>query len=361
MPPTTSRKKQNSSSSSILKLTDVSRQIRQFFQPANLTALLFNPEKCGLVATLLFLLEIAIHFFIITKVKYTEIDWVAYMQEVEGVKNGTYDYAELKGDTGPLVYPAGFVWIFTGLYYITDSGTNIKLAQCLFACLYLINIALVFYLMSKSQKVPPYTLIIMTCTSYRIHSIFTLRLFNDPVAMTLLYGAIALFVNDCWSLGSVFYSLAVSVKMNILLVAPALFLAYLATQGWMGTIKQLSICASLQFLLAAPFLTTHPINYIKGAFNLGRVFLHKWTVNWRFVPEWLFVHQGFHLGLLALHLLALVAAFPHCWRMLQSYSKLMKNEQRPSWSMQLLLLPLFLSNFIGMCFARSLHYQVLYH
>ena len=33
----------------------------------------------------------------------TEIDWVAYMQEVEGVVNGTYDYTQLKGDTGPLV------------------------------------------------------------------------------------------------------------------------------------------------------------------------------------------------------------------------------------------------------------------
>lgn len=33
----------------------------------------------------------------------TEIDWKAYMQEVEGVVNGTYDYTKLKGDTGPLV------------------------------------------------------------------------------------------------------------------------------------------------------------------------------------------------------------------------------------------------------------------
>lgn len=33
----------------------------------------------------------------------TEIDWVAYMQEVEGVINGTYDYTKLRGDTGPLV------------------------------------------------------------------------------------------------------------------------------------------------------------------------------------------------------------------------------------------------------------------
>lgn len=34
----------------------------------------------------------------------TEIDWGAYMDEVEGVVNGTYDYTLLKGDTGPLVY-----------------------------------------------------------------------------------------------------------------------------------------------------------------------------------------------------------------------------------------------------------------
>ena len=33
----------------------------------------------------------------------TEIDWVAYMQEVEGVLNGTLDYSQLRGDTGPLV------------------------------------------------------------------------------------------------------------------------------------------------------------------------------------------------------------------------------------------------------------------
>lgn len=39
----------------------------------------------------------------------TEIDWVAYMEEVEGVVNGTWDYIKLRGGTGPLVYPAGTV------------------------------------------------------------------------------------------------------------------------------------------------------------------------------------------------------------------------------------------------------------
>ena len=33
----------------------------------------------------------------------TEIDWVAYMQEVEGFLNGSWNYTGLRGDTGPLV------------------------------------------------------------------------------------------------------------------------------------------------------------------------------------------------------------------------------------------------------------------
>ena len=73
--------------------------------------------------------------------------------------------------------------------------------------------------------------------------------------------------------------------MNILLFAPALLLAYLATQGLIGTIIQLAICGGLQVLLALPFLLENPVNYLKGAFNLGRIFVHKWTVNYRLVTS----------------------------------------------------------------------------
>jgi len=55
----------------------------------------------------------------------TEIDWIAYMQEVSGYLNGETNYLNLKGDTGPLVYPAGFLYIFSGLYYLTEKGNNI--------------------------------------------------------------------------------------------------------------------------------------------------------------------------------------------------------------------------------------------
>jgi alpha-1,3-mannosyltransferase len=75
------------------------------------------------------------------------------MQEVEGVVNGTLDYSQLKGDTGPLVYPAGFIYIFTILYYITSYGTDIRLAQYIFAGLYIATLYLVFRLYALSRKV----------------------------------------------------------------------------------------------------------------------------------------------------------------------------------------------------------------
>lgn len=46
----------------------------------------------------------------------TEIDWKAYMDEVEGVINGTYDYTQLKGDTGPLVW---VLKAYVGLYLLS--------------------------------------------------------------------------------------------------------------------------------------------------------------------------------------------------------------------------------------------------
>ena len=47
------------------------------------------------------------------------------MQEVSGYLQGETNYLNLKGDTGPLVYPAGFLYIFSGFYYITEKGNNI--------------------------------------------------------------------------------------------------------------------------------------------------------------------------------------------------------------------------------------------
>ncbi|KPP60786.1 Dolichyl-P-Man:Man5GlcNAc2-PP-dolichyl mannosyltransferase-like [Scleropages formosus] len=262
---------------------------------------LFNAEYTALVTALLWFVEIGINVWVIQKVAYTEIDWKAYMDEVEGVINGTLDYTQLKGDTGPLVYPAGFVYIFGALYYMTDRGANIRMGQYLFAVFYLVTLLLVFRIYHRTQKVPPYVFFFVCCASYRIHSIFVLRLFNDPVAMMLLFASVNLLLDGRWTLGCALYR---------------------------------------QVLLGLPFLLENPVGYVSRAFDLGRQFLFKWTVSWRFLPEEVFLSRYFHLGLLGVHLLTLLLFTLFRWR------------RQPQ-----IISILFTSNFIGMCFSRSLHYQ----
>uniref|UniRef100_A0A338P6Q6 Dol-P-Man:Man(5)GlcNAc(2)-PP-Dol alpha-1,3-mannosyltransferase n=1 Tax=Mus musculus TaxID=10090 RepID=A0A338P6Q6_MOUSE len=208
--------------------------------------LLREPRYTLLVASCLCIAEVGITFWVIHRVAYTEIDWKAYMAQVEGFINGTYDYTQLQGDTGPLVYPAGFLYIFTGLFYATDRGTDIPMAQNIFAVLYLVTLVLVFLIYHQTSKVPPFVFFFMCCASYRVHSIFVLRLFNDPVAMALLFLSINLFLAQCWSWGCCCFSLAVSVKMNVLLFAPGLLFLLLTQFGFRGALPKLAICAALQ-------------------------------------------------------------------------------------------------------------------
>ncbi|XP_062832923.1 dol-P-Man:Man(5)GlcNAc(2)-PP-Dol alpha-1,3-mannosyltransferase isoform X1 [Anolis carolinensis] len=325
--------------------------------------LLFEPQYTPLVAACLCLAEAGLCHWVIQRVSYTEIDWKAYMDEVEGVVNGTLDYTQLKGDTGPLVYPAGFVYIFLVFYYMTDHGTNIRLAQYLFAGLYLTTLFLVFRIYSRTNKVPPYVFFFMCCASYRIHSIFILRLFNDPVAMAILFLAINLFLEDQWSWGCFCFSLAVSVKMNILLFAPGLLYLLLWRFGLLRAIPKLAICAILQVVLGLPFLVVNPAGYLTRSFDLGRQFLFRWTVNWRLLPEEIFQHRAFHLALLVAHLAALGLFALNRWhRSDESILSLLKDPSERKAPPQPLstnqvVFALFTSNFIGICFSRSLHYQ----
>ncbi|KAG0003215.1 Lethal(2)neighbour of tid protein, partial [Modicella reniformis] len=216
------------------------------FRPIELVfELLNNHAHFWKLAGLLFLAEIFLNIIIIKKIPYTEIDWIAYMQEVSGYLKGETDYMNLRGDTGPLVYPAGFVYIYSALYYLVDMGKNISRGQWIFMGLYLLTLGIVFTIYSKDQTTPPYVLVLV-CMSRRLHSIYVLRLFNDPVAMVFLYAAILAFLYKRWTLSSILFSLALSVKMSILLFFPAFGFLIWQTQGVVGTIVQLIIMVLVQ-------------------------------------------------------------------------------------------------------------------
>jgi len=127
---------------------------------------------------------------------------------------GERDYALIKGQTGPLVYPAGFLYIHSALHQMTAGG-NIMLAQTIFTFIYLTNQAVVMQLYITSHAVPPWALVLL-CLSKRVKSIFLLRMFNDGVTTLLVNIALLLLIRRKWRWSLVIFSTALSVKMNVL-------------------------------------------------------------------------------------------------------------------------------------------------
>ncbi|CEG79897.1 hypothetical protein RMATCC62417_14308 [Rhizopus microsporus] len=301
MPKTTTRK--NPTSRRVYSLKDIKNTLARF---------LCDPKYFWHLAGLVLVGEFVLSTLIVQKVSYTEIDWKAYMQEVEGFLNGERDYTKLRGDTGPLVYPAGFVYIYSLLYYLTNRGTNVRTAQYMFEALYLINQSIVMGIYSRSKKVPPYVILLLAC-SKRFHSIFLLRCFNDPVAMSFMYACILAMTYRRWTLGTVLFSCALSIKMNVLLFFPAFGILLWLTLGAWKTVGQLGLLAMTQGLLAYPFLASYPKSYFSKAFEFGRAFDYTWTVNWRMVSKETFLSDWFSKLLLAGHGGVLLAFIIHIW------------------------------------------------
>ena len=141
------------------------------------------------------------------------------------------------------------------------------------------------------------------------------------------------------------------------------------------------MCA-LQLLLGAPFLLEHPVAYVARSFELGRVFKFEWTVNFKFLGEDAFVSPVLSVILLALTVLTLTlfagkwiqsvgtsgaidagcgdAGKQRCVYTIKQSG--LEDRHRGLGGPQLLpeyvVKTLFMSNFIGVVFCRSLHYQV---
>ncbi|EEB91122.1 hypothetical protein MPER_10573, partial [Moniliophthora perniciosa FA553] len=105
----------------------------------------------------------------------TEIDWETYIIQVQQFLKGERDYSQITGPTGPLVYPAGHLYIHTLLERITNSGSNIGFAQQIYALL------------------------------KRLHSIYVLRLFNDCWSVVAMQCATLAFQSGNDDLGIVLF------------------------------------------------------------------------------------------------------------------------------------------------------------
>jgi len=223
---------------------------------------------------------------------------------------GERDYLKLKGDTGPLVYPAGFVHLFSWLKGVT--GGEIFQAQIIYSVLYIAHQAVVMLIYINTGSIPPLSLCLL-CLSRRIHSIYMLRLFNDCWAMVLAYLGILCMQMRKVSVAILVFSIAVSIKMNVLLFAPGALAIAVKISNFQETLLGVLAGVLFQLFVALPFLVSHPWSYLGQAFEFSRVFKYEWTVNWKFLPENWFLSKQFALFLIALHLRVLWSFVQYRW------------------------------------------------
>jgi len=106
--------------------------------------------------------------------------------------------------------------------------------------------------------------------------------------------------------------------MNVFLFAPGLFVLLIKRFGFIGSIKKISLCALVQVsvcfkvlihsllkvVIGLPFMMENFVGYLSHAFNIGRVFIYYWSVNWKFIPEEIFLSQSWGILLLMLTLIS---------------------------------------------------------
>ena len=284
---------------------------------------------------------------VVAQVAYTNIDWNAYMEQVAAVAAGERDYSRIRGDTGPLVYPAGHVWLYSLL-----APLPLRTVQWLFAALLLGTSAAVLLLAARLEpRGPPLWAALLLVASRRATSVFVLRLFNDGPAALLLYAAL---VAGASPLATLLLSAACAVKMSALLALPGYGAVLLRRGGWGTALRHAALFLALQAALGLPFLAAAPAAYLGRAFELTRVFEHRWSVNWAFLPPALFVSPGLAAALLAAHAGLLLLLAHRRWGGLEALLWGPRRPPSPAFAVRAPLEALL----AGILCARTLHYQV---
>lgn len=364
-------------------------------------ALIYDPMCNRLAVPMVVALASIAGKLVILKVKYTEIDFSTYMQQIDIVNTGELDYSNIVGDTGPIVYPAGFVQVYQFLQWVADGGVNIGRVQFFFSYLFTFTVALSSIAYTMVEGILPWPLYLLLL-SRRLISIYVLRLFNDCFTTAAMVGVVVILQQAAYwhksltgtlmfltnAVAADLFSLAISVKMNAILYFPAFAIVsyFLLGENLVKFIAVLLVIPAVQVLVGWRFLL--PLfwdeeasyirwTYINQAFNFSRKFLYKWTVNWKFVSEEVFLSDSFSTALLVGHVTVL--AFFLFTRFIssrvtgKSVKQLIIDGLKPFKSTvsnknlllsqqdgpRLILLIFATTNVTGVLFARSLHYQFL--
>ncbi|GAB0493329.1 hypothetical protein MMPV_004609 [Pyropia vietnamensis] len=295
------------------------------------------------LAAALIIADMAMAVVVSRAVPYTEIDWAAYMEQVRTAAAGERNYRAIRGGTGPLVYPAVFLYVYAALAALPSAaavGVAFAVLHAATVGLYVAAYRRAYVALAigasgggqlkggvangPSHSLSPATTaraalvsLLLPCVllplSRRVLSLYVLRFFNDGVEAAVAAAALLLFSYNAWTAGTLVYSLAVGIKMNALLLAPALAVLLFQARGPLGGTALVGLAGVVQLVVGAPFLAAgraEAVAYVAKAFELDRAFLQKWSVNGAAYSAETFSSATLSRSLLGVHL-GLLLAFGH--------------------------------------------------
>ena len=271
-----------------------------------------DPKWIRQAYPLLLVLDLLLSLVVIRKVTFTNIDFQAYMEEVQPVlERGETNYSRLNAGTGPIAYPAGFVYIYSFISVVTDGGRNLWVAQGLLLAFQIFTdwVLAELYILGEA---PIWTLG-LALFSKRVHSIFLLRIFNDAFAAGFGYFALLLLLRNKQVSACAVLSFAVSIKIGPLLYWAPFGLRLVLQRGWASAIPKVAFMVCVQFALALPFIRADYRSYVRRAFGGPGDLQQVWSVNWKFLPAKIFHSQWFPIVLLVCYVLALVTFLWKKW------------------------------------------------
>ena len=297
-----------------------------------------------------------------------EVDWRSYVEIIEKIINGEYDYDLLKGENGYCVYPAAFVYQFYLIYYLTLKGSPL-LSLFLFMFLYFIMIYIIFKVYDSVIPKEYQWIKIFVIISTPMQKAMINHRFNDGLAMIQLYLCLYFLINNQKKglyYATFFYAFALNTKTNILLFLPGLLYTFTKIRGPLFCVIQLIIIILCHLIIGYPFISVNAASYFGKTFDFSREFLYFETLNWQFLPEEIFHSKTFYKILMIAHLSLLLIFLLFKWEKISI--NIFKDLRLNDWSSDMKVVSMnkifivrvmFICNLIGVLCFRSLHYQFI--
>ena len=177
---------------------------------------------------------------------YQDDDFYSYLEQAQFINDGTTDYSQITGRSGPIAYPAlsSYLHVFMLNKYITNNMQYYMPARIICGASHLITMYFLVKIYQIAFKDKPgfANLVLALCFSFISIQASADKIFNDTYTTMFCVIAIYLYQRHQHVLGTLTMSIALGFKMNAIMHIPAIYLITSRSRGIVvGTLHVIAI------------------------------------------------------------------------------------------------------------------------